>query len=223
MSIPKIIHLFWTSDTIEYLPEDIQKNLQSWHDTHPGFIIAPWSLRSLTSLLKDFHGLNLLDSINACKFPAMQSDIIRLALVYEFGGFWSDLKNFALQPFINNLLSYNELVLTEHWPLETKSKFEPHLLNGFFGAPEKNKYIWMWLKRAHDNTQQRKKKGVFGLTGAGVIMNILNTESTSDYHLIKHTEIWNVCIKRKGGSYNDNKQHWSIRQKNESPFLTDLK
>lgn len=223
MTIPKIIHQFWTSDTTEYIPQDVQTNIQSWRNTHPNFILMSWSVHSLTSLLKNFHGLNLLKSVNTCRFPAMQSDIVRLALVYEYGGFWSDLKNFALQPFIEDLLSHNRLILTEHWPIKVSSKFNPHLSNSFFGAPEKNKYIWMWLEKAHENIEQRVMRGVVGLTGAGVIMRIMREEKDNNYYLIKHDKIWNELIQRKGGSYNDNEQHWSVRQKSESPFLIDHK
>ena len=225
MAIPKVIHQFWTSETIEYIPEDIQINIKSWSDTHPDFMLITWSIHSLTSLLKDFHGMNLLESINACRFPAMQSDIIRLAVLYEYGGFWSDLKNFALQPFINNLLVHNKLILTEHWPTDTHSPFTPHLVNSFIGAPEKNVYILKWLHNAHKNIKRRVKKGVVGLTGTGIIMKIMQEEQLNsfEHHLIKSTEIWNVLIKRKGGSYNNNEQHWSARQKLESPFLTDPK
>ena len=222
MSIPKIIHQFWTSSRIEYIPLDIRINIKSWEDTHPDFICITWSISSLSQLLESFHGLNLLDSINNCRFPAMQSDIIRLAVVYEYGGFWSDLKNYALKPFINELVTHDNLILSEHWPLKTSSKQNPHLLNSFLGAPQHNEYIWEWIQNAHENIKQKKDFGVVRLTGAGVIMKIINQHQKRgkpcNYHLLKQQELWNVLIKRKGGSYNDNNQHWSIRQKLESIY-----
>ena len=81
----------------------------------------------------------------------------------------------------------------------------------------------MWLENAIQNIKQRKKRGVVGLTGAGVMMRLMaelnNADIVCDYYLIKHNDLWNVTIKRSGGSYNDNNQHWSIRQRVESPFI----
>ncbi len=222
MPIPKIIHQLWISLNNAEIPEDVKKNIQSWEDTHPEYIRMMWSLPSLSPLLEDFYGLNLLKSINECRFPAMQSDIIRLALVYEYGGFWSDLKNYILKPFVNELIVHDKIILAEHWPAEPPAKYSPRLLNSFLGAPKKNKYIWMWLENATKNIEQRKKRGVVGLTGAGVMMRVIsklnNSSVKCDYHLIKSGDLWNVAIKRSGGSYNDNNQHWSVRQKIESPF-----
>ena len=81
----------------------------------------------------------------------------------------------------------------------------------------------MWLENAVQNIEQRKKRGVVGLTGAGVMMRLMaelnNSGIKCNYHLIKHNDFWNSKVKRSGGSYNDNNQHWSIRQKIESPFI----
>lgn len=70
---------------------------------------------------------------------------------------------------------------------------------------------------------QRRKGGVYGITGAGVMMRTLenhnNNNTPLDYCLIKHTKLRDVNIKREGGSYNDGNQHWSIRQKSESLYV----
>ncbi len=223
MPIPKIIHQLWISPNNQDIPDDIKENILSWEITHPDYIRMMWSLPSLSPLLEDFYGLNLLESINACRFPAMQSDIIRLALIYEYGGFWIDLKLQGIQSFVSDLIEYDKIILVENWFEKTPAKYHPRLLNGFLGAPEKNKYVWMWLKNAIQNIKQRKNRGVFGLTGAGVMMRLMdelnNLDIECDYYLIKHNVLWNIAIKRSGGSYNDNNQHWSIRQKAESPFI----
>jgi len=224
MPIPKIIHQLWISpDHCQDIPDDIKENLRSWEETHPEYIRMMWSLPALSPLLEDFYGLNLLESIEVCRFPSMQSDIIRLALLYEYGGFWVDLKSYAMRPFINDLILHDTIVLVEHWPAKKQSKYHPRLLNGFLGAPRKNKYIWMWLNNAQENIKKRKKRGVAGLTGAGVMMRLMATlrdfHVGCDYHLIRQSDIWNVLIRQSGGSYNDSNQHWSLRQKRESPFI----
>ncbi len=223
MSIPKIIHQFWISNSGNELPDDVIKNIQSWEETHPDFIRVVWTLPQLSMLLENFHGLKVLQCIQACRFPAMQSDLIRLAMIYEHGGFWSDLKNYALRPFLYDLLGYDSPVLAEHWPVKNPPEIESHLVNSFFAAPKQDEYIWACLEKACGNVNKRKKRGVFGLTGAGVMMRVLDHMKCSgnpcDYHLIEHSELWNINLKRLGGSYNDGNQHWSIRQKTELPYL----
>jgi len=222
MSIPKIIHQFWISSSGNIIPDDVKANIETWHNTHPDFISITWTLPRLSKLLENFHGLNVLECIQACRFPAMQSDLIRLAMVYEHGGFWSDLKNYAIDAFLCDLLEYDIPVLAEHWPIEKCPYMEPHLLNSFFGAPKYNEFIWLCLKQACENITTRKKLGVFGLTGAGVMMNVLkqmeHSGNACNYHLLEHSVLWGKHLKREGGSYNDGNQHWSIRQKTESLF-----
>ena len=220
MSIPKIIHQLWISADQQDIPNDIKENIFSWERTHPDYICMMWSLAGLSSLFASFYGLPLLKRINACRFPAMQSDLVRLALLYEYGGFWSDLKNYILCSFVDDLIQYDKIVLAEHWPATTPAKYHPRLLNGFLGAPRKNKYIWRWLCHACENIEQRKARGVVGLTGAGVMMRIMKHSNDINYHLIKRGDLWNTTIQRRGGSYNDNDQHWSIRQKVETPCLS---
>lgn len=224
MSIPKIIHQFWTpSLTTHDIPEEELKSIASWEKTHPDFIRITWSMKSLSIFLEDFYGLKLLTCIECCRFPAMQSDLIRLAVLYAFGGFWNDLKNQSNQPFLYHYLEHDKLILAEHWPMKTPGKYPHRIANGFIGAPEKNSLIWKWLKQAEENISKRQQKGTVGLTGAGVIMKIINNKErhdySTDYMLIPHQLLWKGYIKRSSGSYNNAKQHWSIRQQSESPYL----
>lgn len=224
MSIPKIIHQFWTpSSNRQNIPNEELKNIRSWEKTHPDFIVITWSIKSLSKLLNNFYGLNILECIKCSRFPAMQSDLVRLAVLYEYGGFWNDLKNRPTQPFLKDYLGSEKIILAEHWPTEVPGIYSPRILNGFIGAPAKDKLIWQWLAQAEKNISERKSKGVVGLTGAGVIMKIISSEDehsyNSDYLLIPKELLWGEYIHRSSGSYNAKDQHWSSRQKSESPYL----
>lgn len=223
MSIPKIIHQLWISPNGKPPPADIIKNTQSWEHTHPDFIRVTWSLSRLENLLKNFHGLNVLGYIHQCAFPAMQSDVIRLALIYEYGGFWSDLKNLSLKPFLHELINEESPILSEHWPVTKPPVFKPHLSNSFLGAPNNNKFIWNCLEIVCQNIEEREVEGVYSITGGGAMMKCLSRKLLADpnyqYHLLAQENLWNNNIKRSGGSYNDGNKHWSIREKSESCFV----
>lgn len=225
MTIPAINHQLWISSNNANapVPEDILKNIKSWHETHPDFTHFLWTVNDLENELENFYSLDLMNYVRQCRFPAMQSDLIRLALLYHYGGVWNDLKNYPLKPFLDGYLKYEHVVITEHWPTGNPDAPVPHIANGFLAAPKQDPFIWKCLINACVNIKLRVNKGVFGLTGGGVMTRLIlqhTAEGTPlDYYLIPYTDIWNKTIERSGGSYNNNDKHWSMRQKVESPFI----
>jgi mannosyltransferase OCH1-like enzyme len=69
-----MIHFFWTSAKGAPLPKDAASHVETWRKHHPDFLVRVWSLAELRPLLADFHGLRVTEAIDACRFPAMQSD-----------------------------------------------------------------------------------------------------------------------------------------------------
>lgn len=107
----------------------------SWKKTYPDFKHIMWSLDDLNSDLEDFYTLPVNQYIQQCRFPAMKSDIIRLALLYKYGGIWNDLKNSSMKPFLCKFTQENAAVFAEHWPTKTVNKKLPHISNSFIAAP----------------------------------------------------------------------------------------
>ncbi len=223
MPIPKLIHYLWIDESCTGIPADIENNLQSWRDTHPDFIQKVWSMDMLEVLLENFHGMNILKCVKECRFPAMQSDIIRLALVYEYGGYWNDLKNYALSPCLHRYQNNNELLLVEHQPLPQRPDPVDYLCNSFFAAPERNKFILDVLKEIYKNVNNKKEGSVFSISGGDIFMKLLrrsmNNSTPYNYTLIKHKDFWGLSVKRTTASYNIGNTHWSIRQKTESLYI----
>ena len=226
MVIPKLIHHLWIDEKSKGIPKDIDVNLASWRITHPDYTQKVWSLEELSGLLEDFYGLNVLECVNACRFPAMQSDIVRLALVYEYGGFWNDLKNMALNPCLSSYQEKGKLILVEHPPLASRPDPVDYLCNGFFAAPKGNQFIIDVLSFICRSVNSRKEGGVFGISGGAVFMRLLQRDKEREsnhkvysYELIRHKDFWGECVKRTSASYNEGNNHWSIKQKVHSLYL----
>lgn len=221
MTIPKINHQLWISQDGQAIPKDIIKNIKSWQQSHPSFDHILWGLEDLKEELGNFYNLNVWQYVKQCRFPAMQSDLIRLALVYKHGGFWNDLKNYSMKPFMQDYINVNLPVFAQHFPTELPNRAVPHIANGFMASPPQDSLVWECLVSACNNIENRADMGVFGLTGGGLISTVIrsNKDNQNRYILIPHEQVWNSNIKRSGGSYNDNGKHWSVRQKVESPFL----
>ncbi len=224
MSIPKIIHQLYLSDnsTLD-LPKDLLQNINSWGDTHPEFIHVVWSLNRLSGLLKDFHGLNVLECVKSCRFPAMQADLIRLALIYEYGGFWSDLKNIAMQEFLSLYVASNIPCLVDHPPSNRRPEPNGHLTNSFFGAPAKSKFIWCCLDKICKNVRRRVGNNVYEISGPVVFMDVIKQQKEKsdpvNFYLIRYYELWEKVLMRTSASYDKKQQHWSERQKKETLYL----
>lgn len=127
---PKIIHFVWIGDTI---PKIFQENVLQWQKINPDYLILFWHENSplnteSTELVQWCHNnkLNLLsisNTLNGClinesiylnslvkqNFGAC-SDILRLNLLYLFGGVYADFDVRCLEP-LGNLSSPDGILL----------------------------------------------------------------------------------------------------------------
>lgn len=225
MPIPHLIHQFWHDATGQNrgIPKDLESNIQAWEETHPTFFRKTWSMDGVAKVLEHMPDLNIMECIEACRFPAMQSDIIRLALVYEFGGIWSDLKNKSLGSFLNDLCVIDSPFISEHPPMAARPEPVNYLCNALFGAPAKDPMIYAFLQEACKNVKNRMPGSVFSVTGGAVVMKIIQRAEKSGqpyrFHTLRYQSTWGVVASRTGASYNSGGQHWSERQKNEGLYI----
>ena len=227
MTIPKLIHQYWSGENgnVCKIPPDQVVNTNSWDTTHPDFLHKIWHLQEIESLLSNFHGLNVLDCVRACRFVAMQSDIIRMALVYEYGGIWSDIKNLVLQPFLHNFLELDYPFITEHPSTAIRPHPNDYLCNALFGAPPQSDMIFDILTAVCFNINSRIRGGVYGVTGGSVILKVIaraqQNNTPYQFLTLRYNETWGIRVKRTSATYNNGGRHWSERQKTESLYLDE--
>lgn len=220
--IPRIIHFFWTSNDTPALPEDVSQNVRTWETHHPEFLVKVWSLEELRPLMADLRGLRIAEAVDASRFAAMKSDLIRLALLYVYGGFWSDLKNRCLAPCLDELLD-GPPVFIEHQPT-TQLPDKPHYLtNSLLGSAPGEPFWLECLREAVGLISKRSTNfGVFGTTGAGMIMRVMKRHLSGAHgweHCILPQSTWGSKIVRTGAAYNANGQHWRERENTESIYI----
>ncbi len=223
--IPRVIHTFWTSGDsggTRELPNDIQANVGSWKVTHPDFQVKVWTLETLKEHAGDAY-VSVSDLMEAVRFPAMQSDIIRIALVYHFGGIWSDLKNKSCCPFLYEL-ALGPTFVAEHPPTVERAKTNPFLCNAFFGAGPKEEFLaWCLSEMRALITQRSTKYGVFATTGPGMFGRVLERYLEFNpkwrYLRLPKDEIWGNKLIRTTASYNAGGQHWRDRQNTENMYV----
>jgi hypothetical protein len=95
--VPKIIWTFWSQGR-DSAPPLVQKCFESWQETNPG-----WSLRVLDA--REAEPYLRRAAVPRHRLEAMriekQSEVLRMRLLSEVGGVWTDATNFCLQPLDN--------------------------------------------------------------------------------------------------------------------------
>lgn len=222
--IPLTVHQLWISpdsDDTGKIPADIQRNVAGWQQHHPTVNHKVWRIRELESLLSDVNGMDVLSAIRVCRFPTMQSNLVRLSLLITMGGFWSDLKNVVLKPFLESLQS-EELILCEHQPMPNQQP-AGYLTNSFLGARPQNAFLIDCLREGMAGVAARKTGSLSGVTGL-VLMNRLMNERRKNgnvppHRLLSRQEAWAENMRRVGASYQKDGKHWSVLQKTEPLYF----
>lgn len=219
--IPKLIHSIWLNPgglSNSAPPDDVLKQLESWSTLHPGFTHKIWSLEEIYAFLRDYDSQGLMAlAVGALKFPAMQSDLLRLALLQKFGGYWVDLKLTSLQPFLDSLTEAS-CVLTQHYKSESLPNPGNMLINSFIGAEPNHPVIRMTLEKAMGNVQKRLDLGVYSTTSTAINFMRDDVARGKGIKILDRDSTWGVLFKVGSRSYNKTKGHWSDRVKTEGIY-----
>jgi len=243
MSIPALIHQFYTSPvtTADPLPARVVEEMGLWAAYHPQFGYKAWSLKNVLESIDDeslFGSAVTLEDVLGCmkaiRFPAVQSDLARLVIMYAHGGFWSDVKFVPAYPFLHEVDPAISLVLVEH--MSNAAVPDPAsrgiLISGFFGACPRHPLIGEALELVVSRVKNRVKAGgVWELFGPGVLSRCargrfpgLFLSSFDGVEAWRGSDFFDVRVKWGSagkGNYNgsNNELHWSVREKTESVYL----
>ena len=131
MSISKTIHYVWIGGK-ENIPEQDLKYIEGWRKLNPDFSIRLWDEKAI-----DLKKYPLVKKAIAEKRYALASDIIRMYVVYENGGFYLDT-DVELRKSLQDLTKYKAVAGWE-------SNF--WFTTAFFGAEKHSPWIGKILKR----------------------------------------------------------------------------
>ena len=134
-NIPAIIWTYWNSEEI---PEVVQLCIESWRRHNPTYeirVLTPQTLGDYIDI--DIKGLSFIDS------PAREADAIRLLLLEQFGGVWSDATVLATQPYSFSLNSEFVGYFIESFTSDDRF---PVLEGWFFATRPHGAFITKWRK-----------------------------------------------------------------------------
>lgn len=145
--IPKIIIQFWHDKNT--LPDVYKEAMAKNKASNPDFTVIYADDLLVCDLLRSKFYPCLLALYQANKIPASRSDIARLALLYEYGGFYLDTA-MELNGSLNALIDpQTEIILLQRtdMPKYQECPEKAHVANGIIGAAPKSEFInWCLFK-----------------------------------------------------------------------------
>ncbi|MUL39645.1 hypothetical protein FZ103_00355 [Streptomonospora sp. PA3] len=91
MHIPRIVHVVWVGDK----PYPYTDNLRTWADHNPNWDVWLWTDNNLPSIR--LHNQDVYDALMHLH-PAVRADLLRLELLYRYGGLYSDADSWCMRP-----------------------------------------------------------------------------------------------------------------------------
>jgi len=135
VKIPKIIWTYWDK---KELPPVVQKCIDSWKKYNPDYEVRIVNSETLKTYIDvDLKSIKWNDS------PARESDIIRLNILAEYGGVWSDATIFMTEPM--NLPEHAQTeVIAYYLDGVTSDKRFPVIESWFFATIPNGNFITKW-------------------------------------------------------------------------------
>ena len=162
--IPKIIHQIWIGPKTPPT-----KFMDTWKDKNPEFTYIRWNEEEInTRLLK----LRCLNKINEIEELCGKADILRLEILYNYGGIYIDADSICIEPIDDLLMNTKAFASYEHEEIR-----KGLISNGTIGFPPKHPLLKKAIEWIENNDVSIKKTGkrAWMTVGPTLLTNMYNT------------------------------------------------
>jgi len=133
--IPKIIHKVIIVDEgkMPQIPEGMNKAIETWYRLNPGYKVKLYSGESCINYIKRHFDDEILEAYNSLKPYAYKSDLMRQLILYNEGGWYTDVRMVCLQ-------SLDKLVKEDKnfYACIDRPQQQLCICNGFIGSAPKH-------------------------------------------------------------------------------------
>lgn len=145
--IPRKIWFYW-NDGLENAPDVVKRSAETWQIMNPDHELVVLDTTNLTGVLGlDFEALCSRSTVVLSE--AGKSDVLRLCLLYVFGGTWVDATTFCLNPLSEWL--YGEMNETGFFCFRQRNKeLDRILVSWFLSARQALPFVGSWLSMSLD-------------------------------------------------------------------------
>jgi len=167
--IPKVIHKVILVDggKLPSLPDGMKSAIETFYRMNPGYRVKLYSGQDCVEYIKTHFDDEILDAYNKLKPYSFKCDFMRHLILYNEGGWYTDMRMVCLQP----LDVLNDLNM-EHYTCVDCPPNETCMCTGFIGSVEKHPISKKMIDLLMWNINQEH----YGLdclypTGPGAYMN----------------------------------------------------
>lgn len=144
--IPKVIHYCWFGRNEK--PQVVLECISTWRKFFPGWKIIEWNEDNY-----DLSGIQYIEDAYKLKKWAFVSDLVRLDVLYKYGGIYLDIDVDFIKPLPDVFLSYKGFMGFEY----TKT-IAPGLI---FGVEKNNSFVKMILDSYDGERFYYNKNGIY--------------------------------------------------------------
>ena len=108
--IPKRLHFIWLGKP---MPRHLADNVHQWRELHPEWQAYVWGEDNIPMLRNSELYRNARKLVPPDAVYQFQADIIRLELLYDFGGFYADVDTRPLKPIDEALTGHDAFAAAE--------------------------------------------------------------------------------------------------------------
>ena len=198
-------------------PAGLQERMERWKEWHPSWLYRRYDRVSAARFIDTSYGPALEEAFLDIRLPAMQADVLRVAVLNARGGLWIDAATTCRQPLDAWLNQRQPLVL-----LRRAHQQHPKVWNGFIhaAAPGHPLLAAAWHRMA-SALLARGGERVYRDFGPGLLRDLLAAGAPEAGLQVLQEQ--DVQDKLQIGSSSDvlpGEQHWSKRQQTESLYLS---
>ena len=134
--IPKIIHkiILLNDKNITTYPPDLQRAINSFKELNPDYELRVYNYNDCLRYIYQHFGPRMVEYFEKLKPYAYKSDLMRMLLLYNEGGFYSDMKEVCLK-------SFDEVFPKDMTWFSAYDRPVYHMLNAFIAAPPHHPWI----------------------------------------------------------------------------------
>uniref|UniRef100_A0A6C0CYV5 Uncharacterized protein n=1 Tax=viral metagenome TaxID=1070528 RepID=A0A6C0CYV5_9ZZZZ len=171
MKIPKIIHQVWIGPK-----EPPIKPMDTWKNKHPDFEYIRWNESEFEKRDMNFECQDKIDSMEQY---CGKVDIMRLELLYKYGGVFLDADSVCIEP-IDYLLNNNFMIY------ENEKVRKDLIANGIMGFVPKHPFIKKCINFIKNNEVSQSKTGLlpWQITGPTLVTKIYDKDIFNDIRIL---------------------------------------
>ncbi len=182
--IPKnIIHFFHDKNK---LPEQLKQTMTITRQNNSDFDLVYADDDFMYDFIHEKYNDDILTIYKLNQIPASRSDMARLMLLYEYGGFYLDV-SMELQSSLNTITTHDaEIILVQRddSPKYKNCPEKAHVINGIIGTIPNSEFIEWCIHRAIENlTTGKYNNKVWWATGPRILNDAL--EKYAEKYTIK--------------------------------------